>query len=117
MTDTPPAPPPPDEALPTLVYVTNAFNARLPSQRVLDLIDRLEGGSFMELIQAQPFRLVAFRALLRDYPDRDPASLWLHAYDTEVEVSDENPTNGNGPTAGPGSPGSGTWPTLPISTG
>jgi hypothetical protein len=95
MTDT--APPAPElEALPTLVHVSQAFSARLPSQRVLDLISKLEhGAAFIELAETQPFRIVAFRALLRDYPGRDPSSLWMHAYDTEVEVADAvDPTNG-----------------------
>jgi hypothetical protein len=93
------------EALPDLVAVTQAFSARLPSQRVLDLLARAEGGAvdFGELAQSQPFRIVAFRALLRDFPGRDPTSLWMHAYDVEVEVSDVNPTNARSPTPGPGS--------------
>lgn len=90
------------EPLPLLIAVSTAFSGRLPSQRVLDLIDKLEGVGFGELAQAQPFRIVAFRALLRDYPNRDPASLWLHAYDVEVEVREENPTNGKRPTPAPG---------------
>jgi hypothetical protein len=44
---------------------------------------------------------VAFRALVRDHPDRDPTSLWLHAYDVEVDVSEADPTNGKPST---------TWP-------
>lgn len=82
------------EALPNLVAVTQAFSGRLPSQRVLDLIDKLEGVGFAQLVSTQPFRIVAFRALLRDYPGRDESSLWLHAYDVEVEVIDADPTNG-----------------------
>jgi hypothetical protein len=53
-------------------------------------------------------RVVAFRALLRDYPDRDVSSLWLHSYDVEVEIVEPNPTNGNLPTLAPPSGGSGT---------
>ena len=99
-----------DEAttpLPTLVSVTQAFSSRLPSQRVLDLIDKLEGIGFADLVQTQPFRIVAFRALMRDYPNRDHASLWLHAYEVEVEVNEENFTNGKLPTSVLGSAGSG----------
>ena len=97
MTDLPPDPLVP---LPTVVRVDTAFSSRLPPQRVLDLIDKVdpEGGGFGGIAASQPFRVIAFRALLRDYPDRDPASLWLHAYDVEVEVADENPTNGKSPT-------------------
>jgi hypothetical protein len=98
----------PEVALPTLIGVSTAFSSRLPSQRVMDLLARAEGGvSFGELAQSQPFRIVAFRALLRDFPERDPTSLWLHAYDVEVEVAEENPTNGKSPTPVLGSAGSG----------
>jgi hypothetical protein len=88
--------------LPELVTVTQAFIARLPSQRILDLLAKLEPGSkFGELIENQPPRLIAFRALLRDHPGRDPASLWLHAYDVEVELVEVDPTNGSVPTLSP----------------
>lgn len=96
-----------NQALPMLIGVTQAFNARLPSQRVLDLLDKLEGVGFVNLIQAQPFRIVAFRALMRDYPERDHASLWLHAYDVEVEILDVDPTNGKSMTPVPGFAGFG----------
>jgi len=82
--------------LPDTVFATQAFIARLPSQRILDLLKRLEPDHpFGELIEDQPPRLIAFRALLRDYPDRDPTSLWMHAYDVEVALIDVDPTNGN----------------------
>jgi hypothetical protein len=91
-----------DVVLPTLVVVPDSFAARLPSQRVLDQIARLEPTTpFAELVQSQPFRIVAFRALLRDFPDRDPTSLWLHAYDCEVQVETADPTSGSGPTPWP----------------
>ena len=96
------------EALPVLVTVSQAFSSRLPSQRVLDLIDKYEGIGFSDLVQTQPFRIVAFRALMRDYPERDTSSLWMHAYDVEVEITEENPTNGKLPTPAPGSAVSGT---------
>jgi hypothetical protein len=95
-------------ALPTLVHVSQAFSARLPSQRVLDMLTRTEGVEFTELAQNQPGRLLAFRALLRDYPERDTASLWLHAYDVEVAIDDVNPTNGNAPMPSLGGAVSGT---------
>jgi hypothetical protein len=96
------------EALPTLLHVSQAFSGRLPSQRVLDMLSRIEGVDFGQLAQTQPFRIVAFRALVRDYPERDPTSLWMHAYDVEVEVDDINPTNGSGPTPSLGSAITGT---------
>jgi hypothetical protein len=98
------------EPLPTVVQVTQAFSSRMPTQRVQDTVTRAEGGAFGELIQTQPFRIVAFRALLRDFPDRDPTSLWLHAYDVEVEVVEPDPTNGSSPTPAPPSVATGTSP-------
>ena len=95
---------PPDELgpLPELVTATPAFMARLPSQRIIDLLARLEPGTkFGELIESQPPRLIAFRVLLRDYPQRDPTSLWMHAYDVEVAVADVDPTNGKSLTPMP----------------
>ena len=91
----------PDAPLPTLVSVTQAFASRMPTQRVQDTITRAEGGSFGDIIQAQPFRVVAFRALLKQFPDRDAASMWLFSYDVEVEVVDVDPTNGSSPTPEP----------------
>jgi|SRR5215472_4425704 len=88
--------------LPELVTVTQAFIARLPSQRIIDLLTRLEpGAKFGELAENQPPRLIAFRALLRDHPARDPASLWMHAYDVEVAIVEVDPTNGKSPTPSP----------------
>jgi hypothetical protein len=87
----------PDRPLPDLIQASQAFVARLPSQRVIDLLARLEPGvKFGELIEAQPPRMIAFRALLRDYPTRDPASLWLHAYDVEVALVEVDPFLDNG---------------------
>jgi hypothetical protein len=94
------------EPLPTLIAATQAFMARLPSQRVIDLLARLEPGvKIGQLMEGQPSRVIAFRALLRDHPDRDPTSLWLHAYDCEVALEEVDPTAGNGlspsPTSAP----------------
>jgi hypothetical protein len=87
------------EPLPELVSVTQAFVARLPAQRIIDQLKRLEpGAKISELMEEQPPRMIAFRVLLRDYPHRDPASLWLHAYDVEVALIEADPTNGHGPT-------------------
>ena len=91
------------QPLPTLIRVTEAFASRLPSQRVIDALGKAEPGDFGALMQAQPFRVVAFRALLRDFPERDTTSLWLHAYDVEVEMEPANPTNGKLPTPAPDS--------------
>ena len=91
-----------DVVLPTLVKVNQAFASRAPTQRVIDTLTRLEGGgSFGDLATAQPFRLTAFRALLRDFPSYDPAALWLHAYDVEVEIGETDPFSNGSPTAGP----------------
>jgi hypothetical protein len=99
-----------DVPLPSIVYVSQAFSARLPSQRVLDLLTKLEGVGFGELATTAPFRIVAFRALLNEYPARDPASLWAHAYDVEVEVAegvDPTAMNGKSTTPAPDSADSG----------
>jgi len=101
MTDTDPVDQPADatEPLPVVVKVSTAFAARAPSQRVIDSITRMQGGTFGEWAQAMPFRLTAFRALLRDYPGRDVRSLWAHAYDVEVELVEVDPTQNGSPTA------------------
>jgi hypothetical protein len=90
-----------DEPLPTVVRVNQAFASRAPTQRVIDTITRIEGGNFADLATAQPFRLTAFRVLLRDHPERDRTSLWLHSYDVEVEISELDPFSNGSPTAGP----------------
>jgi hypothetical protein len=84
--------------LPDTVWCTQSFIARLPSQRIIDTLAKLEPDQkFGELIESQPPRLIAFRALLRDYPGRDVTSLWMHAYDVEVAIDDPDPTNGSVP--------------------
>ena len=83
---------------PFVVSVSEAFSKRLPSQRVLDIIDANEVANFGELAQTQPFGIVAMRALLRDFPDADPAEVWRHSDDVECEVESENPTNGSSTT-------------------
>jgi hypothetical protein len=88
-----PPPAPAAEQLPTVVHVSEAFSSRaLPPQRLVDQLVKIEGVPFSELGAEQPFRIVAVRALLRDYPGRDLASLWLHAYDCEVQVDQLDPT-------------------------
>ena len=90
------------DALPLMVSCTQSFIARLPSQRVIDLLSKLEPDQrFAELIESQPPRIIAFRALMRDYPNRDMTSLWMHAYDVEVAVVEPDPTNGSVPTLSP----------------
>jgi hypothetical protein len=92
----------PTVALPDTVYCTQSFMARLPAQRMIDLLGRLEPGvKFGELMESQPPRITAFRALLRQFPERDATSLWMHAYDVEVALVDEDPTNGKSPTPSP----------------
>jgi hypothetical protein len=88
--------------LPGLIEVTQAFIARLPSQRIIDLLKKLEPDvNFGELMEQQPPRMIAFRALLRDFPQRDSTSLWMHAYDVEIGIVDVDPTNGSVPTLSP----------------
>jgi len=101
-----------EEALPTLVTVTQAFSARMPSQRVQDAVTRIEGGTFGDIIQAQPFRIVAFRRLMADHPERDITSLWAHAYDVEVEVKEADPTQNGSPM--PVQPSAGTGGYIPT---
>ena len=104
MTDLPDPVPP---ALPALVAVTAAFAERVPTQRIIDAVERVEGDRFGLVIQRQPFRVVAFRALMRDFPDYDLAALWLHAYDVEVDVTPADPTSPPLPTPEPHSNGTG----------
>jgi hypothetical protein len=80
------------EPLPFEVTVTKAFSERLPSQRVIDVATKADGFTFSELANNQPFRLIAFRALVRDFPLRDQTSLWMHAYDVEVVIEEVDPT-------------------------
>jgi hypothetical protein len=88
--------------LPTVVKVTRAFTQRLPSQRIIDLVVRLEPGRpFPEIAADQAFRLIAMRRLLEEFPDRDPTSLWLHSYDVEVDVVDSDPFLNGSPTPTP----------------
>ena len=98
----------PNVPLPTLLSVAASFSARLPSQRVLDQLAEFEGMDFGTLATTQPFRIVAYRALLRDFPGRDPRSLWMHAYDVEVEVESADPLSSVSTMLGQGSAGSGT---------
>jgi hypothetical protein len=88
--------------LPETISVTQSFIARLPAQRVVDQLRRIEPDlKFGELIEEQSSRVIAFRWLLREYPDRDPTSLWMHAYDVETAVIEVDPTNGKSSTALP----------------
>jgi hypothetical protein len=96
-----------DTELPTLLVVDEAFMKRLPAQVVVDAITRHEKTAFGEIAQNQAFRLHAFRALIRDYPGRDLTSLWLHSYYCELQVIEEDPTNGSSPTAWPPSAATG----------
>ena len=95
--------------LPATVEATQAFMARIPAQRVIDLLARLEPGTALgDLMTDMPSRVTAFRALLRDFPHRDPTSLWLHAYDVEVALVEVDPTNGKQPNHSP--------PSVPTTT-
>jgi len=91
-----------EEPLPSSLVISLAFVRRLPSQRVIDQLRKLEPLPFGELQEQQPSRVLAFRALLRDYPLRDFNSLWLHAYDVEVEIEEAvDPTSALGLTLSP----------------
>jgi hypothetical protein len=88
--------------LPEEIQATQSFIARLPSQRIIDLLKRLEPDqNFGELMEDQPPRMIAFRWLLRNFPDRDPASLWMHAYECDIAIVEVDPTNGKSPTLSP----------------
>jgi hypothetical protein len=87
--------------LPDVVKVNAATAARLPSQRVLDMLARIEPTPIGELMTNSTSRVLAFRVLLRDHPARDPASLWAASYDIEVEFEDVDPTSAAAPP---------TWP-------
>ena len=94
--------------LPATVTVTEAFTKRLPAQRLLDSLAHLEPGvPFPELAESQPFRIIAFRALKREFPARDETSLWMHAYDVEVDIAEADPFLPTGPTPTPLSAGTG----------
>jgi hypothetical protein len=98
--------------LPTVVTVTQSFASRMPTQRAIDAIAAVEHEPFGDLVQRQAMRVVAFRALLRDWPDYDLAALWMHSYDVEVEIDTVDPTSPNGQTPEPSSVAStGSGPT------
>jgi hypothetical protein len=98
---------PPDLGpLPEVVKVTAETAARLPSQRVLDILARIEPTPITELMANSMSRVLAFRVLMRDHPTRDPASLWAASYDIEVEFETADPTSAVAPA---------TWPpSVPI---
>lgn len=78
--------------LPLVVRLGTDQLSRAPSQRVLDLIARFERVSEgITVFRDQPTRVAAFRHLLIEHPHRDANSLWLHAYDVEVDVFEVTP--------------------------
>jgi hypothetical protein len=81
--------------LPEVLEATLEFVRRLPSQRMLDALAKLEPEPFGDLQSNQPSRVLAFRTLVRNYPNRDLASLWMHAYECEVQLVDADPTSGS----------------------
>ena len=87
--------------------MTKAFSERLPSQRIIDVATKADGFTFSELANNQPFRLIAFRALVRDFPLRDASSLWMHAYDCEVVIEEADPISPVSSTNGLSSAASG----------
>src|SRR5215467_13539816 len=82
----------PTAPLPTEIEVTLAFVKRLPTQRLLDSLAHIDPTPFGELQEQRPSQVLAFRTLVRDFPNRDHGSLWLHAYDVEIEIVDVDPT-------------------------
>ena len=93
--------------LPDVVTVTSAFSRRLPNQMVINELVKAEGIPFEKLATEQPIRVLAYRVLLREYPNRDHTSLWLHAMYVEIDTVEVDPTNGNSPTLSPPSAGIG----------
>jgi hypothetical protein len=91
----------PNVPLPDVVTVTTAFASRLPTQRVLDQLQRIEDVPFGTLLQNQGSRVTAFRKLVQMFPGRDATSLWMHAYDVEVEVELPDPKEMNSSTPSP----------------
>jgi hypothetical protein len=112
MTDTderpvePAAPAPADEPLPEVMTCTmaalEAMGRRIPSPRLTESLKRI-GITYGELMNddAGRMRYAAFRLLLRDYPDRDLTSLWLHSYFVEIEVTEVDPSLLAGTTTSP----------------
>jgi hypothetical protein len=86
------------EPLPATISIPAEFAARIPTQRVLDSLAAITPEPLTELMANQATRIIAFRALLREFPERDPTSLWMHAYDVELEIFTPDPTDGRSPT-------------------
>lgn len=82
--------------LPLEAEVTLAFVKRLPTQRLLDALTRIDPTPFGELQEQRPSQVIAFRWLVRDFPNRDINSLWMHAYDMEIALIDGDPTSALG---------------------
>jgi hypothetical protein len=91
----------PTEPLPATISIPAEFANRIPTQRVLDSLAAITPEPLTELMATQATRIIAYRALLRDYPERDPTSLWAHAYDVELEIVELDPTDGPSPTRPP----------------
>ena len=99
------APPLELEALPLLVECSTmeleALASRLPSPRITDLLLKLPGGgTWSEVMASDTGKSWYFnwRLLMRDYPERDETSLWLHAYDVEIHIRTVDPTESRSPT-------------------
>jgi hypothetical protein len=82
--------------LPTEMQATLSFVKRLPTQRLLDSLAHYDSTPYGELQEQMPSRVLAFRLLVREYPNRDLGSLWQHAYDVEIEIVDSDPTSALG---------------------
>jgi hypothetical protein len=82
----------PNTPLPLEVNCTIAFVRRIPTQRLLDTLARIDPTPFGELQDQKPSQVLAFRWLVREFPARDATSLWMHAYDVEIALEDTDPT-------------------------
>jgi hypothetical protein len=95
-------------ALPFEISVPDAFPRRMLTQRQIDLLSNLEPGvTFAELTQTSPFRIIAWRWLLVNFPHDDPTRLWMHSYDVSVAVDPPDPTGTSITTPSPISSASG----------
>jgi hypothetical protein len=95
------------EVLPTVLHTTLAemqsIGLRVPSEEMYDLLERVGAPPLNELMAADrtKARYMAFRILVRNYPLRDPTSLWMHAHFCELEIAPPDPTEMASMTASP----------------
>jgi hypothetical protein len=82
-----------DVALPLVVTLKPSFINRFPSPRLARLLLVLEPGyaNIAELMTAETYRVAVFRYLVAEFPARDTTSIWMHTFDVEVGLADEDP--------------------------